>query len=124
MYQATGSDSWTDGDVMAHEHQASREHPAEPGVIRGDPQRGFCGTGNLEAIMAGVVVVVIIALFLGGIAVGVVAAVAVSVRREDRRYSLAGDAPDRVSQSARRLNGLGRRDLDPELLRPVGELVH
>jgi hypothetical protein len=74
--------------------------------------------------MAGVVVVVIIALFLGGIAVGVIAVVAVSVRREDRRYSLGGDAPDRVSQSARWLNGVGRRDLDPEFLRPSGELVH
>jgi hypothetical protein len=78
----------------------------------------------LEAIMAGVVAVVIIALFLGGIVVGVIAAVAVSVRREDRRYSLGGDAPDRVSQSARWLNGVGRRDLDPEFLRPFGELVH
>src|ERR1035438_1860587 len=114
MYQATGSDSWTDGDVMAHEHQASREHLAKPGSHEGDPQKGFCGTGSLEATMAGVVVVVIIALFFGGISVGVIAAVAVSVRREDRRYSLGGDAPDRVSQSARRLNGVGRRDLDPE----------
>jgi hypothetical protein len=74
--------------------------------------------------VAGVVVVVVIALFLGGISVGVIAAVAVSVRREDRRYSLGGDAPDRVSRSARRLNGVGRRDLDPELFRPVSELVH
>ena len=73
--------------------------------------------------MAGVVVVVIIALFLGGIAVGVIGVVAVSVRREDRHYSLGGDAPDRVSQSARWLNGVGRRDLDPEFLRP-SELVH
>jgi hypothetical protein len=74
--------------------------------------------------MAGVVVVGIIALFFGGIVVGVIAVVAVSVRREDRRYSLGGAAPDRVSQSARRLNGVGRRDFDPELFRPAGRLVH
>ena len=43
-------------------------------------------------------VVIAIALFLGGITVGVVAVVAVSVRREDRAFSIAGDAPDRISR--------------------------
>jgi hypothetical protein len=43
MYRAAGSDSWTDGDVMAHEHQASREHLAKPGSDEGDPRKGFCG---------------------------------------------------------------------------------
>jgi len=38
------------------------------------------------------------------------------VRREDRAYTLLGDAPSRMSRSARRLNGLGRRDLDAEFL--------
>jgi hypothetical protein len=77
--------------------------------------------------MASVVIAMAVALFLGGIVVGVIAVVAVSVRREDRALSIAGDAPDRMSRSARRLNGLGRRDLDPEFLqriRTVGELVH
>jgi len=74
--------------------------------------------------MAGAVVVLIISLFLGGITVGVIAAVAFSVRREDRHFTLTGDAPDRISQSARWLNGVGRRDLDPELLRPARQLVH
>ena len=50
--------------------------------------------------------------------------IAVSVRREDRAFTLIGDAPDRLSRSARWLNGVGRRDLDPELLRPAGQLVH
>jgi hypothetical protein len=79
----------------------------------------------LEASMASVVIA--IALFLGGIMVGVIAVVAISVRREDRAFSIAGDAPDRISRSARRLNGLGRRGLDTEFLqqvRTVGELVH
>jgi len=72
--------------------------------------------------MAGFVVVVAAALFLA-VLVGL-GVVAVAVRREDRRITLVGDAPDMLSRSARRLNGVGRRDLDPEFLRPVGELVH
>jgi hypothetical protein len=68
----------------------------------------------LEAIMAGIGITVIIALFLGGVVTGVIVVVALAVRREDRSYSLAGDAPSRLSRSARRLNGFGRRDLDAE----------
>lgn len=74
--------------------------------------------------MAGVVVAMIIALFLGGVVTGVIVVVALAVRREDRAYTLAVEAPDRMAGNARRLNGLGRRDLDPEFLRPVRELVH
>jgi hypothetical protein len=76
----------------------------------------------LEAIMAGFVVVVAAALFLAVLlGLGVVA---FAVRREDRRFTLVGDAPDMLSRSARRLNGVGRRDLGPEFIRAVGELVH
>ena len=76
----------------------------------------------LEAIMAGFVVVVAAALFLAVLmGLGVVA---FAVRREDRRFTLVGDAPDMLSRGARRLNGVGRRDLDPEFTRPMGELVH
>jgi hypothetical protein len=74
--------------------------------------------------MAGVVVAMTIALFLGGVVVGIIAVVAVAVHREDRAYTLLGDAPSRMSKSARRLNGLGRRDLDAESLRWARELVH
>jgi len=74
--------------------------------------------------MAGVVVAVAIALFFGGIVVGVITVVAVAVRREDRGYTLVDDAPNRMSNSARRLTGLGRRDLDPEFFRSARELVH
>ena len=72
--------------------------------------------------MAGVVVLVAASLFLA-VLVGL-GVVAFAVRREDRRFTLVGDAPDMLSRSARRLNGVGRRDLDPEFIRPVGELVH
>jgi hypothetical protein len=74
--------------------------------------------------MAGVVVAVTIALFLGGVVVGVMAVVALAVHREDRAYTLLGNAPSRMSKSARRLNGLGRRDLDAEFLPSAHELVH
>lgn len=73
--------------------------------------------------MAGVVVIAV-AVFLGGLVMGVIAVVAIAVHREDRRYTLAGEAPDRLSRNTRRLTGLRRRDLDAEFLRPAGELVH
>jgi hypothetical protein len=90
----------------------------------GDLRKELRGPEVLEAIMAGVVVVVAIAVFLGGIVVGIMAVVAVAVRREDRRYTLAGEAPGRLARGTRRLTGMRRRDLDAEFLRPVGELVH
>ena len=70
------------------------------------------------------VVVVIVALFIAGVVIGVTAVIAIAVRREDRRYTLAVDAPDRLSRTTRRLTGVGRRDLDAEYLRPAGQLVH
>jgi hypothetical protein len=73
--------------------------------------------------MAGVVIVAV-AVFIAGVVMGVIVVVAIAVRREDRRYTLAVDAPDRLSRTTRRLTGLGRRDLDAEFLRPMGQLVH
>jgi hypothetical protein len=74
----------------------------------------------LEAVMAGVV----IAIFLGGIVVAALVVIAVSVHREDRHFTLVGDAPDLLSRSTRRLNGVGRRGLAADFPRPVRELVH
>ncbi len=74
--------------------------------------------------MAGVVVAVTIALFLAGVVVGVIAVVAIAVRREDRACSLVNDAPNWTSRGARRLNGLGCRDLDTDFFRTARELVH
>ena len=116
--------SWTDGDAVAHEHQASGNNSRGLGRKKQDLRKELRGTDALEAIMAGVMVTTAIAVFLGGIMVGVLAVVAVAVRREDRRHTLAVDAPDRLSMNTRRLNGLARRDLDTEFLRPAGELVH
>ena len=43
---------------------------------------------------------------------------AVAIRREDRRHTLAVEAPGRLSGNTRRLTGLARRDLDADFLRP------
>jgi hypothetical protein len=74
--------------------------------------------------MSGIVVAVTVALFLGGVVTGVTAAIALAIRREDRRYSLAREAPDRISRSARRLTGVGRRGLDAEFFPVARELMH
>jgi hypothetical protein len=49
----------------------------------------------------------ILAVFFGGVALGVVAMVAVAVRMEDRRFSLSGAAPGAAARGARRLTGFG-----------------
>jgi hypothetical protein len=49
----------------------------------------------------------ILAVFLGGVAVGVVAMVAVAIRREDGQYSLSGAAPSPGASGARWLTGFG-----------------
>ena len=73
--------------------------------------------------MSGVVVAVTVALFLGGVVTGVIAVIALAIGREDRRYTLVREAPDRISRSARRLTGMGRRGLDAEFFPIVRELV-
>jgi hypothetical protein len=71
--------------------------------------------------MTGVIVIMAVALFLAGMAIGVFAAVAVAVRREDRSYPLTGEAPSRLVKYARYLNALVRPDLDGELSSPRGD---
>jgi len=61
--------------------------------------------------MASVLAVAAVALFLAGVAVGVLVVVAREIRREDRLYSLAKEAPNLMSKGTRRLTGFGRRDL-------------
>ena len=104
--------SWTYGDIVVHKHQARESISPGLGRRKRNLRNEVRGPKMREAIMAGVV----IALFLSGVVVGIFAVIAVAVRREDRAYTLLGDAPSRMSRSARRLNGLGRRDLDAEFL--------
>lgn len=56
---------------------------------------------------AAAVAYLILAVFLGGVALGVVAMVAVAVRREDRLYSLDGPAPGAAARGARLLTRFG-----------------
>jgi hypothetical protein len=108
---------------VVREHRVGGSISPGRGRRKRIPRKELRGTEVLEAIMAGVIIAAMIALFLGGVVVGVYAVVAVAVRREDRACTIAGDAPNRISSSARRLNGLGRRGLDTEFLRPARELV-
>ena len=50
---------------------------------------------------------IFLAIFLGGVVIGMLATVALSVRNEDRRYSLSGAAPGVLARGARRLTGFG-----------------
>jgi hypothetical protein len=50
---------------------------------------------------------VILAVFLGGVTLGVVAMVAVAVRKEDRLYSLSGAAPGAAARGTRWLTRFG-----------------
>jgi hypothetical protein len=50
-------------------------------------------------------------VFGTGMMVGVVAMIAMAVRREDRRYTLTGNAPDAAARGVRRLAGVGLRDI-------------
>jgi hypothetical protein len=75
-----------------------------------------------EAVMTGVIVIMAVALFLLGVTLGVLAAVAVLVRREDRSYGrLTGIAPSHLAKYVRYLNGLGRPNLDGELFPSHGD---
>jgi hypothetical protein len=85
-------------------------------------EQGLVEPETPEAVMTGVIVIMAVALFLAGVAIGVFAAVVVAVRREDRSYRpLTGEAPSRLARYVRYLNGLVRPDLDGELFPPHGD---
>ena len=56
----------------------------------------------------------ILGVFVLGIAIGIVLVVSFASRREDRLYSLWGDAPDPACRGARRLLGVWVRGARPE----------
>ena len=72
--------------------------------------------------MGPMVVGVAIAVSLGaGLTIGVIAMVALAVRREDRQYSLTRQAPSITARGVRRLTGVGLRDITPPSARlPYG----
>jgi len=74
-----------------------------------------------EAALAGVVVLGAIAVFLAGLAVGMVLATFFVKRRRDRRHSLHREPPGRPPRSARSVR---RSDLSATMPRPDGGLSH
>jgi hypothetical protein len=74
---------------------------------------GLGGLGRKQGgLMNGVeatVAIAILAFFLGGIVFGVLVIVSMASKREDRRRSLSGAAPDLAAQAARTLLRVGRR---------------
>ena len=52
-----------------------------------------------------------------GLVIGIIAVVAMAVRREDRQYSLTRQAPGAAARGVRRLTGVGLRDVTPIVVR-------
>jgi hypothetical protein len=52
-------------------------------------------------------------VFATGVIIGVIAMVSMASRREDRLGTLTGQSPDVIARGARRLNGVGLRDITP-----------
>ncbi len=96
------------GLTAGHEPASAQVFRVE-GRQRQDPA-SEAGEQCGEAVMNGsaaAVAYLILAVFLGGIAIGVVAMVAIAVRKEDQLYSLSGAAPGAAARGARRLTGFG-----------------
>lgn len=68
----------------------------------------------VEAAMASAasIAYLTVAFFVGGAVLGVMVIVAAAVRREDRRYSLAGLSPGEMARGARHLTRLGQQELN------------
>jgi len=72
----------------------------------------------MDGIHAGVALLLLIA-FIQGAVIGVVVAVSIASRREDRLYSLTGQAPDAMCQGVRRLMGVATWNAPPEARPPA-----
>jgi hypothetical protein len=60
-------------------------------------------------------VIVMLAIFLGGVTGGALIVMSMAIKREDKvRSSLTRSAPDPAARGTRVLTGLGRRDGPPE----------
>jgi hypothetical protein len=56
--------------------------------------------------MAATIFFVAVIVFAAGIVAGVMLVVRAGIKREDRNFSLAREAPDRLSRATRRLTGV------------------
>lgn len=61
----------------------------------------------MGASSAAAVAYLILVVFLGGVTLGVIAMMAVAIRREDRLFSLSGAAPGAAARGTRRLTRFG-----------------
>jgi hypothetical protein len=53
-------------------------------------------------------------VFVTGVMAGVIAMVAMAIRKEDKLQSLTRQPPGAADRGARRLNGVGLRDITPQ----------
>lgn len=54
--------------------------------------------------------IAILAVFLGGVALGILVIVSRSIKREDRKHSIRTTAPDAAARGTRFVTGVGSRD--------------
>jgi hypothetical protein len=59
--------------------------------------------------MATLIAFAAIGLFTAGVGAGIIGVVSVAIRREERNFTLASEAPDNVTRAGRWLNGVGVR---------------
>jgi hypothetical protein len=59
------------------------------------------------------VAIAIAVVFGAGVIAGVMAMIAMAVREEEGRHTLTGAPPGHLAQAARRLTGVGVRDIAP-----------
>jgi len=57
--------------------------------------------------------IVLLAIFLGGVVLGLLVVVSMAIKREDRKLTLTRQAPDAAARGARVLTGVGSRDISP-----------
>jgi len=104
---------------VAHEHQASGSIPRGLGRRKQVRRKELRGTEVLEATMADVVAVAALAAFVLGAIMTVLVVASWAIRREDKKLTLTGRAPNRLFSGVRRVMGVGQRDVDGELARMI-----
>jgi hypothetical protein len=106
---------------VAHEHQASGSTLPGLGRRKQVRRKELRGPKVLEAIMADVVAVAALAAFVLGAIMTVLVVASWAIRREDKKLTLTGKAPNRLFSGVRRVMGVGQRDVDAELARLIAE---
>ena len=113
--------SRADGDTVAREHPAGEGNSPGRSRRKRDLRKELRGLEVLEAIMADVVAVAALAAFVLGAIMTVLVVAAWAIRREDKKLTLTGKAPNRLFSGVRRVMGVGQRDVDAELARLITE---